>query len=200
MDVELVEVRDFLAQHPPFDALPAEVLDDLPRRFTVTYARRGTEILPQGQRGDRLWLVRSGAVDITDEGQLVDRVGAGGAFGMSAVVEHGPTRYAVTAREDTLLLTLPQADFDELAGRHPAVAVHFAASTPNFLILEYRPDQSGPARDLVREPLALEDGHIRIPDRPGLGVELNEAAFAGKPLKGWRRPLVIEADGNIGYQ
>ena len=50
-----------------------------------------------------------------------------------------------------------------------AVAVHFAASTPNFLILEYQPDQSGPSRDLVRKPLVLEDGHIRIPDQPGLG-------------------------------
>jgi galactonate dehydratase len=81
-----------------------------------------------------------------------------------------------------------------------AVAVQFAASTPNFLILEYQPDRSGPARDLVRRPLALEDGHVRIPDQPGLGVELNEAAFAGKPLRPWRRPLVVEADGNIGYQ
>ena len=81
-----------------------------------------------------------------------------------------------------------------------AVAVQFAASTPNFLILEYQPDQHGPARDLVREPLVLEDGHIRIPDQPGLGIELNESAFAGKPLKPWRRQLVIEADGNIGYQ
>ena len=81
-----------------------------------------------------------------------------------------------------------------------AAAVHFAASTPNFLILEYQPDQTGPARDLVRKPLVLEDGHLRIPDLPGLGVELNEAAFAGKPLKTWHRSFVIEADGNIGYQ
>jgi galactonate dehydratase len=81
-----------------------------------------------------------------------------------------------------------------------AVAVHFAASTPNFLILEYQPDQSGPSRELVRKPLVLEDGHIRIPDQPGLGIELNEAAFAGKPLKPWRRALVVESDGNIGFQ
>lgn len=81
-----------------------------------------------------------------------------------------------------------------------AVAVHFAASTPNFLILEYQPDQSGPSRDLVRKPLVFEDGHVRIPDQPGLGIELNESAFAGKPLKPWRRALVVESDGNIGYQ
>ena len=81
-----------------------------------------------------------------------------------------------------------------------AVAVHFAASTPNFLILEYQPDQSGPSRDLVRKPLLFEDGYIRIPDQPGLGIELSESAFAGKPLKPWRRALVVETDGNIGYQ
>jgi galactonate dehydratase len=81
-----------------------------------------------------------------------------------------------------------------------AVAVQFAASTPNFLILEYRPDQAGPTRDLVRKPLVLEDGHLQIPDEPGLGIELNEPAFAGKPLQPWHRPFVIEADGNIGYQ
>jgi galactonate dehydratase len=81
-----------------------------------------------------------------------------------------------------------------------AVAVQFAASTPNFLILEYQPDQRGPARELVRKPLAFEDGHVRIPDLPGLGIELNEAAFAGKPLKPWHRPFVIESDGNVGYQ
>jgi galactonate dehydratase len=81
-----------------------------------------------------------------------------------------------------------------------AVSVQFAASTPNFLILEYQPDHSGPSRDLVRKPLAFEDGHIRVPDQPGLGIELNESAFAGKPLRPWRRPLIVEADGNIGYE
>ena len=34
MDVELAEVRDFLAEHAPFDALPDVVLDDLPRTLT----------------------------------------------------------------------------------------------------------------------------------------------------------------------
>ena len=104
------------------------------------------------------------------------------------------------------IAAMAEAHYVKIAPHSPlgpvstAVSVHFAASTPNFLILEYQPDQSGPARDLVRKPLVLEDGHIRIPDQPGLGIELNEAAFAGKPLKPWRRPLVIEADGNIAYQ
>jgi galactonate dehydratase len=81
-----------------------------------------------------------------------------------------------------------------------AVSTHFAASTGNFLILEYRVDSSGPMRNLLLEPLKFADGYLEIPRTPGLGVELNERAFTGKPLKTWRRPLVIEADGNVKYQ
>lgn len=175
MDVELAEIRDFLAQHPPFDALPQQVLDDLPRRCTLTYARRGTEILRQGDRGDRLWLVRSGAVDITDDGTLVDRVGAGGAFGMSAVVERGPTRYAVSAREDTLLLTLPQADFEELASQHPAVAVHFAATHHGRIRTALSQLQRSSRGSAVLRT-AVRDLVHRAPVRADPGVSIAEAA------------------------
>lgn len=81
-----------------------------------------------------------------------------------------------------------------------AVSTHFAASTPNFLILEYTRDSAPPARDLILKPLKLVDGYLEIPEVPGLGIELNERAFSGKPLVNWHRPFIREADGNIGYQ
>ena len=61
-------------------------------------------------------------------------------------------------------------------------------------------DSSGPMRDLVLEPLKFADGYLEIPDKPGLGIELNEAIFADHPMTTWRRPLVTEADGNVMYQ
>ena len=128
MDVELAEVRDFLAATPPFDSLPGDVLDALPARCTLRYARRGSSVLRAGLSSDRLYVVRSGAVDITDGGQLVDRVGEGGSFGMSAILEHAPARYDLHVREDALLLTVPQADVERLIAEHPAVAEHFAAT------------------------------------------------------------------------
>lgn len=81
-----------------------------------------------------------------------------------------------------------------------AVSAQFAISTPNFLILEYQIDSEGPARNLILKPLPFREGYIEVPDTPGLGIELNETAFAGHPLKTWRRPLVTEADGNVFYQ
>jgi len=108
--------------------------------------------------------------------------------------------------EGKKIAAMAEANYLTVAPHNPlgsvstAVATHFAASTPNFLILEYRIDSEGPMRDLLIEPLKLEEGHVLIPETPGLGIELNEAAFEGKPLKKWRRPLIREADGNIGYQ
>jgi galactonate dehydratase len=81
-----------------------------------------------------------------------------------------------------------------------AVGVQFAASTPNFLILEYRIDSEGTNRDLISQPLKLADGYVEIPDVPGMGVELNEKAFKNNPLRTWRRRPVTEPDGNVGFQ
>lgn len=129
MDVELAEIRDFLAEHAPFDRLPREALARLPRRCTLRYARRGSVVLDVGDRGDGLYVVRSGAVEVRDEtGGLVDRAGTGEAFGMSSLLEHRPTRHRCTAVEDTLLLVLEPEAFAELSHAHPDFATFYAAT------------------------------------------------------------------------
>ena len=63
-----------------------------------------------------------------------------------------------------------------------AANVQFAASIPNFLILESIKDmRAGIFADLLVEPLTVEDGHVLVPTSPGLGVELNEAFAAAHP-------------------
>lgn len=104
------------------------------------------------------------------------------------------------------IAAMAEAEYLTVAPHNPmgpvstAASAQFVASTPNFLILEYRIDSRGPARDLILKPLTFADGHLEIPESPGLGVELNEKAFAGRPLKKWRRELIVERDGNIGFQ
>ena len=80
-----------------------------------------------------------------------------------------------------------------------AVNVHFAASTPNFLILEYLPDDSGPRRDLIDEPIKLVDGFLELPTRPGLGIDLNTDAYEKYPFKRWHRAFPIRPDGSMGF-
>jgi galactonate dehydratase len=79
------------------------------------------------------------------------------------------------------------------------INVHFAASTPNFLILEYHPDDESPRKDLLKEPLMVKQGYIPVPDKPGFGVELNEEAFKHYPAKRWRRGFDYRADGSVAF-
>jgi galactonate dehydratase len=104
------------------------------------------------------------------------------------------------------IAALAEADCLTIAPHNPlgpvatAVCVHFAASTPNFVILEYvDPGKSGPLREMVLEPIKLKDGYLDIPDAPGLGIELDQKGIQKYPPKPWRRAPVFEADGNIGF-
>ncbi len=80
-----------------------------------------------------------------------------------------------------------------------AVNVHFAVSTHNFLILEYRADE-GVRADIVDEPMKLVDGYLELPERPGLGIDLNYEALAKYPFAPWHRAFSWREDGSLAYQ
>jgi len=61
--------------------------------------------------------------------------------------------------------------------------VHLAASIPNFLTLEYAFGEVDWREQLVRPVEKLEDGYIAVPDRPGLGIELDEEMLEAHRLK-----------------
>jgi galactonate dehydratase len=79
------------------------------------------------------------------------------------------------------------------------VNVHFAASTPNFFILEYHPDDEAPRKDLLKEPFLVKDGYLTVPDKPGFGIELNEEAFGKYPARPWHRGFEYRADGSVAF-
>jgi galactonate dehydratase len=68
-----------------------------------------------------------------------------------------------------------------------AATLQLAACTPNFYLLETMATDIPWRNDLTTENLVFKDGYFEIPDRPGLGVELNEEAFADHPYE--PRPL-----------
>ena len=54
-----------------------------------------------------------------------------------------------------------------------AASLHFLASIPNGIILEYCAEESIIRRRTVRNPVKLEDGYALVPQGPGLGVEVD---------------------------
>ncbi|MDA0709581.1 MAG: mandelate racemase/muconate lactonizing enzyme family protein [bacterium] len=63
---------------------------------------------------------------------------------------------------------------------HLMAGLHVGAATPNCFISEYPSGfAQGPFGNcLFKEPVALEKGHITLNEKPGLGIELDEAAIA----------------------
>jgi galactonate dehydratase len=60
-----------------------------------------------------------------------------------------------------------------------AACVQVDLVAPNFVIQEMvDPDRAPEAMELVKEPLPVVDGYIYPPDRPGIGVEVDEEACA----------------------
>jgi L-alanine-DL-glutamate epimerase-like enolase superfamily enzyme len=56
-------------------------------------------------------------------------------------------------------------------------SLHLAAAIPNGLVLEWDQNPNGVREELLKEPLRLEaDGAVKVPERPGLGIELDPAA------------------------
>ena len=55
-----------------------------------------------------------------------------------------------------------------------AASIHVAASIPNLYLLEYQPPTLDLANTLLENPIQVVNGCYRIPDGPGLGVEISE--------------------------
>jgi L-alanine-DL-glutamate epimerase-like enolase superfamily enzyme len=61
--------------------------------------------------------------------------------------------------------------------------LHFTASTPGCIIAEY-PQVTYPLREeLLEEPLSLQDGYLRLPAVPGLGVRLTDEIIEKYPFQ-----------------
>lgn len=104
------------------------------------------------------------------------------------------------------IAAMAEASYASVAPHNPcgpiatAVNVHFAASTSNFLILEYHADDESPRRDIVDEPMKLVDGYLELPTKPGLGIDLNEDALGDYPFSSWHRSFTYREDGSLSYQ
>jgi galactonate dehydratase len=100
------------------------------------------------------------------------------------------------------IATLAEANYVGVVPHNPlscvltAACMQVCASIQNAPIQEYPGDEfEKPKRDLVKEPLRFERGYLVVPDRPGIGVELNEEAFKHYPPSRSRRPAMVGRDG-----
>jgi 2-dehydro-3-deoxyphosphogalactonate aldolase len=73
-----------------------------------------------------------------------------------------------------------------------AANIQFAATLPNFLILESIQTWGGFHAELLKKPIQWQDGYVIVPDEPGLGVELNEEVALAHPYTGNHLHLEVQ--------
>jgi galactonate dehydratase len=99
------------------------------------------------------------------------------------------------------IAALAEACYVKVAPHNPngpvatMASVHLAAAIPNFLILEFAHQ---PLRDDVQvHGLVVRDGWAELPDRPGLGIELNNQVIAAHPYAPGTYEPAYSADGAV---
>lgn len=115
MQAELIDIRNHLVQHSPFDDMPEELVNQLTTSIEISYVRAGTQILEAGQASAYMYYVRSGAVEIfRRSGELYNRIGEGEIFGQFGLLMHRKVRFPAKALEDSLLYRIPADTFHYL--------------------------------------------------------------------------------------
>ena len=125
--------------------------------------------------------------------------------------------------EMTKIAALAEAHFVTIAPHNPmgplatAINVHFSAAQTNFRILEYRlphgpgyvfgtgnketaSTSSYEGAHYVEDPYLPKDGYLELrPERPGWGVEMDEALLGTEEYIHWERRVPVKPDGSTGY-
>ncbi|MEC7921162.1 MAG: galactonate dehydratase [Chloroflexota bacterium] len=73
-----------------------------------------------------------------------------------------------------------------------AACVQLDASIPNFALQEYTGESESPKKDLIINPIKLDNGYLIVPDEVGLGITINEES-----LKTPENPKIL--DTPLGY-
>lgn len=152
MEIELVEIRDFLASHPPFDQLPEDALDKLPKALTIRYFRRGSEFPPPDAEQPCLYVIRKGAVAMRNaEGDLVAKLGEGDMCTFPCQADTMAGAFHGDTVEDTLVYQLACSDLHKIKARHAEFREHFDQSVSARLhkALELLREQPGQSANLM---------------------------------------------------
>jgi CRP-like cAMP-binding protein/predicted MFS family arabinose efflux permease len=106
---------------PQLAPLPAPALEQLARVATRLAVSVGSEVIRQGDRGDRFYMIGAGLADVTVDGRHVAVLGPGGSFGEIALLHNTPRSATVTAREDLELVAVDRAEFLGALSSDPGV-------------------------------------------------------------------------------
>ncbi len=127
MQVELGEIRRFLAAHPPFAALSEGILDAVSPHIETIQVDPETVVLRSRQHVRGLYIIRSGRIAIYgSNGDLWAQRTEGETFGVRALLGDGRSEFDAVALEPTMIYLLADSAFARLQSENPEFKRFFA--------------------------------------------------------------------------
>jgi len=121
-----MRTRDLVSQFPLFKSLTSDQIDKVVRLLRPRFAVPGERLIRKGERGDSVYFISSGAVEVTT-GERRVRLGRGDFIGELALLYGGRRNADVTALGYCQMLVLEGEAFKALIGRYPEIGVEVEA-------------------------------------------------------------------------
>ena len=130
----MVATADMLAEVPIFALLDESERAALAERVEVERHAAGAFVFLAGDPGDRLFVVRSGKVELFFQNDTGDRIvletaGVGDFFGEMSLLDGGPRMASAEVIEDLDAVVVDREDLDELFRIRPAAAMDMLTAT-----------------------------------------------------------------------
>ena len=105
-----------------------ELIADLAATLVTENYRADQVVFEEGAPGHTFYLIASGNLRVTRDGELLAELGRGGYVGEGALLTDEPRGATVTAAGETVLLSLTRDSFSYLTEKYPAVRNHLQAA------------------------------------------------------------------------
>ena len=117
-----MQVESFLVRFSPFDVLEPAALERVCRATEIEFFPRGATVLQQGGPPSRfLYVVRTGGVELLDDGVVIDLLEEGEMFGHPSLVAGLPPTFSVRAFEDTICYLIERQVAEEVIGTRSGI-------------------------------------------------------------------------------
>lgn len=126
MEIEQLEIRDYLSQCAPLNKLDEDDLNLLVHALEITYCRKNETLLTPGENNYTIFLIRSGSLAVYDGDKLCGQYSAGDWAGYRSALGNGEIKKAVRVAEDSLLYCVPANLMHSLGERYEIIASYFS--------------------------------------------------------------------------
>ena len=176
MEIELIEIRDFIKLHSPFDVLEPEILDIITHQLTIRYFRR-SHIFPDSSIANNIVVIRTGAIEFRDNNNLLlDKLAEGDLYFSEDLKNIDSNNINGIFTEDSLVYLLSHENMEKLRKQSKAFDRQFNLSINERLRHAVELTHSADMRDLSAMQLEVSSLTDRQPVIVDSSLSIQSAA------------------------